>query len=198
MRIISGKLKGRKLFSIKGRSVRPTADHLRESIFNILSTRVTGSVVLDLFAGTGSLGIEALSRESESAVFLDNSKDAVSVINRNIKACNLEDRSSTIRWNIKTNLNCIKSSHPAFNLVFMDPPYNKNFLEPALKNISHNLNMADNNIIIIEHSLLEPVPILNSYFSLLDQRRYGKTLVSFLEYDIKNDNHKIEICDGTI
>jgi len=189
MRIISGNLKGRKLYPLKGRSVRPTSDHLKESIYNILSTRITGSVVLDLFAGTGALGIEALSRGAKFAVFLDNSKDAISVINRNIKACALEEKSTAIRWNVKTNLNCINSYRPAFNLIFMDPPYNNHFLEPALKNISHHVHIANDNFIIIEHSLLEPVPVLQSYFSMVDQRRYGKTLVSFLKYDIKKDSH---------
>ncbi len=184
MRIISGNLKGRKLYSIKGSSIRPTSDHLKEAIYNILSTRITGSVVLDLFAGTGALGIEALSRGAEFAVFLDNSTDAVSVINRNIKACALEGRSSTIRWDVRTNLNCIKSYRSPFNVIFIDPPYNKNFLKPALKNISHHIHMANDNLIIIEHSFLEPVPILHSYFNMVDQRRYGKTLVSFLKYDI--------------
>ena len=105
LRVISGRLKGKKLYSVHGSATRPTADRLRESIFNILSTRVFKAVVLDLFAGTGALGIEALSRGAVSAVFVDNSRKAVSIIRRNITSCAFDQRANIIKWDIKKNLN---------------------------------------------------------------------------------------------
>ena len=135
LRIIGGELKGKKLYTIPGTLIRPTADRLRESIFNILSYLVKEAVVLDLFAGTGALGIEALSRGADSAVFIDNNKKALSVIERNIQSCAVDNRSQIIRWDIVKNLNCINSVDSKFNLVFMDPPYNKGMIKPTLNNL---------------------------------------------------------------
>ncbi len=192
MRIISGDLKGKKLCSVRGRIIRPTADRLRESIFNILSFRVQGAVALDLFAGTGALGLEALSRGAESTVFIDNDKGSLSVIERNIQLCAFDNRTKIIKWDIKKNLNCIRSTGltsrilplniPLFNLVFMDPPYKKNMLKSALCNLHSTGSLERGALIIIEHTLLEPIPTDSPKFEIADQRRYGKTLVSFLNY----------------
>jgi 16S rRNA (guanine966-N2)-methyltransferase len=97
LRIISGRFKGKKLHSVQGLTIRPTADRLRESIFNILSHEVFNAVVLDLFAGTGAMGMEALSRGSESAVFVDNNPEALSAIQRNITSCSFGKQAHIIR-----------------------------------------------------------------------------------------------------
>lgn len=97
LRIIGGALKGKRLYSVRDMSIRPTADRLRESIFNILSQRVLDAVVLDLFAGTGALGIEALSRGAESVVFIDNRKGALSVLRRNIDSCMLDQKANIVK-----------------------------------------------------------------------------------------------------
>ncbi len=184
MRIISGDLKGKKICSIKGTKTRPTSDRLRESIFNIIAFNVQDACILDLFAGTGALAIEALSRGAKFAVFIDISKNAVSTIRENIKLCNLDDRVKVIKWDINKNLKCIEHSKPAFNLVFMDPPYDKNFLEPTLLNLHLSCCMEKGCLIIVEHSLREPIPKEPAIFEITDQRKYGKTLVSFLNYVI--------------
>jgi len=133
LRIIAGEFKGKKLTSVRGKTIRPTADRTRESMFNILSHRIPGTIVLDLFAGTGALGIEALSRGAESAVFVDNSRGSLSVIRRNVESCALDDRVNIIKWNIEKNLNCLKAVKPGFDLVFIDPPYHRNLLNrPSL------------------------------------------------------------------
>jgi len=108
LRIIGGNLKGRKLHKFRGADIRPTADRLRESIFDILGNRVQNKRVLDLFAGTGALGLEALSRGAETAVFIDNRSVALALIRRNISTCQMENRSETIKWDITKNLNCLK------------------------------------------------------------------------------------------
>lgn len=182
MRIISGNLKAKKLYSAGGRVIRPTSDRLRESIFDILSFNVKQSVVLDLFAGTGALGIEALSRGAESALFIDIHNEALSVIKRNIKACELENKAKIIKWNIIKNLNCIKSDRAAFNLIFIDPPYNKKFLQPTLHNLRKVGCVKKGACLIVEHSLLEPIPLDFPEYEMKDQRKYGKSLVSFLTY----------------
>jgi len=182
LRIISGDLKGRKLFSVRGRTVRPTSDRLRESIFNILSSRVQKAVVLDLFAGTGALGIEALSRGARSVVFVDQFKSALSVIEQNIISCSLKNRTKIIQCNIVKELNRIRYTGQIFNLVFMDPPYNKNTIKPALANLHQNRLLENEARIIVEHTALEPIPKDLAAFETADQRRYGKTVVSFLNY----------------
>lgn len=182
LRIISGALKGKKLYSVRDQSIRPTADRLRESIFNILSHRVLKAVVLDLFSGTGAMGIEALSRGAESALFVDNRKDALSVLKRNIDSCKLDQIARVFKWDIRQNLNCIRSNTPNFDLVFIDPPYNKNLIKPSLFNLDQSNSLKDGACIVIEHSLLESIPTDLAAFDLTDQRKYGKTLVSFLKY----------------
>ncbi len=184
MRVIAGSLKGKKLNSVSGRTIRPTSDRLRESIFNIISYGFQGAVVLDLFAGTGALGIEALSRGAESAVFIDNTKDSLSVIEKNIRSCALENRTKIIKWNIVKNLNCLRQDRPAFNYVFMDPPYNKNTIEQTLFNLHQSSSLEKGAVIIVEHSPFEPIPGEYLEYNITDQRRYGKSLVSFLNYMI--------------
>ena len=182
LRIIGGDLKGKKLHSLSGTTIRPTADRMREAIFNILSFRVQKAIVLDLFAGTGALGIEALSRGAESAVFIDTNKKVLSLIERNIRSCKLGDRAKIIKWNINKNLNCIKSADPPFDLVFIDPPYNKHFIKPSLSYLYRSTVLAKDAFIIVEHDPAEQVPEDNPAFKIADQRKYGKTLVSFLNY----------------
>jgi 16S rRNA (guanine966-N2)-methyltransferase len=184
LRIIAGEFKGKKLTSVRGKTIRPTADRTRESMFNILSHRVPEAIVLDLFAGTGALGIEALSRGAESAVFVDNSRESLSVIRRNVESCALDDRASIIKWNIEKNLNCLKAVKTGFDLVFIDPPYHRNLLKPTLFNIDQSNSLKNGSCIVVEHASLEPVPTDLLAFELTDQRRYGKTLVSFLNYVI--------------
>jgi 16S rRNA (guanine966-N2)-methyltransferase len=183
VRIIGGELKGRRLYSIRGTAVRPTADRLRESIFNIISSCVPDAVVLDLFSGTGALGIEALSRGAESAVFIDNSKEALSVIKNNIELCDLDKRARLIKWDIKRNLNCLKSTQPSFfTLVFLDPPYNQSMIEPTLFNLDLSRSMKKEAVIVVEHAPFESIPREFAAFEVTGQRRYGKTLVSLLKY----------------
>jgi 16S rRNA (guanine966-N2)-methyltransferase len=184
LRIIGGTLKGKKLYSVSGTSIRPTADKLRESIFSILSRRVLNAVVIDLFAGTGALGIEALSRGAESALFVDNAKRALSAIRKNIDSCMLNQKANIVKWNIRRNLNCIRSKKQHFDLIFLDPPYDQDLIRPALFNLDKSQSLRNGACIVIEHSLLETIPTDFIAFDLLDQRKYGKTLVSFLNYVI--------------
>ena len=183
-RIIGGKLKGKKLHPVHGDLIRPTGDRQRETIFNILSGNVHGAVVLDLFAGTGALGIEALSRGAAFAVFIDVHKIALSLLGRNLRSCGLEKQTTVVRWNIQKGLECLSAAGLTFNLAFMDPPYHRDYLEPTLEHLYRSGCLDNGAVIVVEHAPAEPIPEKDIVYTLYDQRRYGKTLVSFLHYMI--------------
>ena len=180
IRIIGGELKGRKLVTVPGMKTRPTADRVRESIFNILGERVQGASVLDLFAGTGAMGIEALSRGAESVLFIDDNPAAFGALKKNIKNCSLENRTRAIKWNILKNLNILRAAQPACNLVFIDSPYNQKMVQPTLSNLGLSRCLKNGAMVVIEHSTREPLAENPAEFNIFDQRRYGKTIVSFL------------------
>ena len=190
MRIIGGKLKKKKLAPVPGKGIRPTTDRLRESIFNILSPRINGAVVLDLFAGTGAMGIEALSRGAAAAVFIDRSAAAVATINKNLATCRLETVSRVIRWNAAKNLDCLSRSEVRFDLVFIDPPYGAGLITPALRYLHQSGALAPGATVLVEHTPAEPLESDPGHletaqaFRPFDRRRYGKTLVSLFEYVI--------------
>jgi 16S rRNA (guanine966-N2)-methyltransferase len=184
LRVISGNQRGRKLLTVKGMNTRPTADRMRESLFNILSSRVIGAHILDLFAGTGALGIEALSRGATSAVFIDREKTALSIIERNLEICGLGEQSRVLKWDIAINLKCVKERMPKFDIVFMDPPYDKGFVQKALANLYQSSSVTNGSIVVVEHSPAEQVPENFLGFEMTDQRRYGRTCFSFLRVQL--------------
>ena len=184
LRIISGTHRGKQLQPFPGKKIRPTGDRLREAIFNILSDRVHLAVVLDLFAGTGALGIEALSRGAYTATFIEKDNVAVSIRRENIRSCNLKEKTQVIQWDVLKNLNCIQSITPRFNLVFIDPPYQKDMLRPTLQQIHDSRALQNKAYLVVEHSRFDVIPNTVEAFHLKDERKYGKTLVSFLEYVI--------------
>jgi 16S rRNA (guanine966-N2)-methyltransferase len=180
MRIIAGILKGRKLASVPGLKTRPTADRVREALFNILGQAPVGAVVLDLYAGTGALGIEALSRGSRWAVFVDHAREATAILDKNLQTCAMRDQARIIKWNIAKNLNCLKGYAKTFTLVFIDPPYRMQMVLPTLSSLARAQCLSDGALIVVEHGAgetLEPVP---EPFRLEDQRRYGQTWLTFL------------------
>ena len=179
MRIIGGKLRGKTLVSPRDRSVRPTADRIREALFSIIAAEVPQSVVLDLFAGTGALGIEALSRGAASAWFVDRSRVALSVLEKNLSACRLAENSRRICWDIARNLTFLKNAATPFTLVFMDPPYACGLVLPTLERLHLSRTLAPGALVVVEHSRTEPLDAPGDGYRLEDQRRYGKTLVSF-------------------
>jgi 16S rRNA (guanine966-N2)-methyltransferase len=182
VRIIGGKFKGRKLRSVRGTLARPTSDRTREAIFNIVAFQLQDVRVLDLFAGTGALGIEALSRGAQSAVFIDISKASLSILRENLAGLSVEGITRVIRWDLAANLDCLISKPRAFDLIFMDPPYNKNLIMPALGHLHTSQTLDSDALVIVEHSRREPVEPDPLPFDIVDHRHYGKTLVSFLKY----------------
>lgn len=182
MRIIGGELRGRRLISPRDRSVRPTADRWREAIFNILAGEVAGAAVLDLFAGTGALGIEALSRGAASAWFVDRSPTVLTLLAKNISACGLTAGTRQIRWDIRRSLACLRNADPAFTLVFLDPPYDRGLVQPTLAHLHRSRSLAGGACIVVEHAAGESFRQQEGPFALEDRRRRGNTLVSFARY----------------
>lgn len=180
MRIVSGHLRGRRLVAVPGRKTRPTADRVREAVFNILGSAPRGAAVLDLFAGTGALGIEALSRGARMAVFVDTAPQAVAVLRKNVESCGLQDCARILRWDILKNMNCLKPYSRTFDLVFLDPPYGRNMLPVTLERLVVMDVLADGATLVAEHAddeLPEAAGLI-----CYDRRRYGHTQLSFFCY----------------
>ena len=176
MRIIGGRHRGRKLADFKGNDIRPTADRVKESLFNILSVRVVGASVLDLFCGSGNLGLESLSRGAAKAHFNDLSKDSLAVLKKNLAAVGEEGKSRI------TNLDylaCLGSTAESYDLIFIDPPYAKEFGVPALEIIAKRGLLTEDGIAIYERdrSFEGEIEGLEKF----DERKYGKTYLTFFK-----------------
>lgn len=178
MRIIAGELKGKKLFSVKGMRLRPTADRVREAIFDILQERVQGKKVLDLFAGTGALGIEALSRGAERAIFVEYNHHILAALRRNIKECHLEEKSEILPCDVSKAIRILAWRREVFDLIFIDPPYARGLVKETLKDLSQSALLSPRGLIITEHSLKEDLST-NIPWELIDRRHYGLTSISF-------------------
>jgi len=193
LRIISGTERGRKLLSPKSRSkkssaggpIRPTSDLVREAIFNIIGQAAVRGPVLDLFAGTGALGLEALSRGAEAACFIDKSSQAITIINKNIKLCGFADRSQVIIRDLARGLSFFRNSIPAggFELIFADPPYGKGLGAQVLLEIEAAAAISAGGLLVVEEMAGESMPEITGRLKLCDQRRYGDTAVWFYRVD---------------
>ena len=176
MRIIGGKHRGRKLADFKGNDIRPTADRVKESLFNILSVKVSGASVLDLFCGSGNLGLESLSRGAAKVHFNDLSKDSLAVLKKNLAQVGEEDKCRI------TNLDylaCLGSSGDSYDLIFIDPPYAKEFGIPALETISKRNLLTEDGVAIYERD--RTFEGASEGLEKYDERKYGKTYLTFFK-----------------
>ena len=179
MRIISGNLKGRKLASFKGQYIRPTSDMVREAIFDVLFVGWEGKEVLDLFAGTGGLGIEALSRGARRVVFVENHPQALLVLEKNIKALSLVGNCDVVRLRVEEGMRFIKRRVWKFDVAFLDPPYGKALADSTLRLIAGSTILKENGVVVVEHHYKEALLDRYRRLQMSDQRRYGSTEVSF-------------------
>ena len=147
MRVISGTAKGHKLFSPPGHKTRPTGDRMKEDLFNILAPEVKGALFLDLYCGSGAIGIEALSRGAESAVFVDSSKAAISAARANLEKTRLIDRARFMHMPVESALEAFDAP---FDMIFIDPPYTSGDLGPALRLINQRGLLSENGILVAE------------------------------------------------
>ena len=179
MRIIAGSNRGRKLFGPKGLCVRPTSDRVKQRIFDILPWELSGFSVLDLFAGTGSLGMEALSRGAERAVFVDVSKACAKIIERNAELCGFEHRTRVIHAPVMKALTHPLLGECSFHLALVDPPYDQAWGDRTLARLGAAKIFAASAEIVIEHTSREALLAAYGPFVLRDQRQVGQTWLSF-------------------
>jgi 16S rRNA (guanine966-N2)-methyltransferase len=180
MKITGGESKGRVLTSPKGMETRPTSSKVRESIFNILGQDMNGVNVLDLFAGTGVLGIETLSRGAERAVFIDNSDQSVSVILKNLRLCGYQDVGRVIKGDATRPIEAL-IIRDGFHLVFVDPPYDKEIIPPVLQILSGPGVLSPHGVVVVESSKKDQLPDRTGDLILTDTRVYGHTKISIYE-----------------
>ena len=178
MRIIAGKDKGRKLNRRDGYDVRPTSDRTKEALFNILGSEVVGIRFLDLFAGFGGIGLEALSRGAYETVFMDKSEENAKIIEENIKMLDYEDKSKVVTADVLDSLGLLRGD---FDVIFMDPPYKQEGLyTAALEEIEKYKLLHPTGIIIMEHHF-EAELDLKPQYDIIKERRYGNAALTLVK-----------------
>ncbi|MCD8026088.1 MAG: 16S rRNA (guanine(966)-N(2))-methyltransferase RsmD [Clostridiales bacterium] len=173
MRVITGSARGRRLETLDGEDVRPTTEKIKEAIFSIIQFEIEGRAFLDLFAGSGQMGIEALSRGTKCAYFVDNSKKSLDTVKRNLKAAKLEQNAKTFAMDFHGFL---VSNTQEFDIAFLDPPYRTGALQQALELVARN--MKKTGVIIAENPTEEEILSNYANFVLDRQYRYGKIKIS--------------------
>ena len=169
MRIISGSKRGKKLTALEGMQVRPTTDRVKEALFDILQFSVEGSRFLDLFAGSGQVGLEALSRGAAEAVFVDNLRDSIRVVEKNLTATGFFDRARVVQADFAAFLS---RERELFDIAFLDPPYETGLLQQALPLAAEH--MTPDGVIFCEHPVRESLPEEAGEFRKAKEYRYGK------------------------
>ena len=182
MRITGGTVRGQRLAKVRWPDIRPTADIVRSSIFSILGQNLSDLLVLDLFAGSGSLGIESLSRGAKRSVFVDNSRRALAIVNKNIDMCGFRENSVVIKADLPKGLSQVKNyGFEQFDLVFMDPPYESGYVEPTMiKLIEENL-LNQGGVLVVERSTrsTDDLPSMIQDLRLRQTKTYGSTSIGF-------------------
>ncbi len=173
MRVITGIARGRTLETLPTDDVRPTYDRVKEAMFSIIQFEIEGRRVLDLFAGSGQLGIEALSRGAESATFIDNSKKSIDVVRRNLATVKLNDKATVIQADA---VSFAANAAGRYDIAFLDPPYDSGLLEKVLPNVAQK--MAEGGVILCETDLKETLPEAVGDFNLYRTYKYGKTKIT--------------------
>lgn len=174
MRIISGIRRGHKLNEFSGRDVRPTTDRVKEAIFNLIQAYVPGARVLDMFAGSGALSFEALSRGAANAVMIDSDRRSIELIKKNMDELRFSDICTIKEMSFA---DFARTTRDVFDIIFLDPPYNKGFIEPALEAIAENGLLGDDGIVVLES---DNTDFRNDFggLEMIKQRSYGRTYVT--------------------
>ena len=180
MRVITGKARGVQLKTPEGMLTRPTADRVKEALFSIIKFDIPGAKVLDLFGGTGQLGIEALSRGAESAVFVDEREDACKIIRENLRRTRLEELGKVLRSDY---LQYLRRCKDKFDIILLDPPYAEVFLENALKCITEIDILQSGGIIVTERPLGKELPYVFDGYTRSKDYKYGNTLLTLYRKD---------------
>lgn len=184
MRVVSGTRKGKILKAVPGSSTRPTTDKVKEAIFNMIGPYFDGGIGLDLFAGSGGLGIEALSRGAKKVIFVDKDRKAIQTIYDNISSCGLEEKAEVYRNDAERALKAIKKRELAFEFIFLDPPYKKQQLIMLLEIIDKEHLLAPKGKIICEHGSEVQLPDFVGHLSVQKREKYG--IITITIYEMNN------------
>ena len=181
MRIIGGKARGTKLSTLEGENTRPTLDRVKESLFNIIQTEIPNSIFLDLFSGSGAIGLEAVSRGAKKAILCDKSKDAIKIIEKNIKKTHLEEKIEYYQLPFEILLN--NKIKDLIDIAYIDPPYKTDYAYESLKILIDNKMLKKDSYIIIETDDEERIieQIKKMKVDIIDQRKYGRAYLIFLK-----------------
>ncbi len=171
MRVIAGSARGRRLKELQGMETRPTTDKVKESLFNIIQFEIPGRRVLDLFGGTGQLGIEALSRGAAHCTFVEQRRDAVALIRDNLRTCNLQEQSHVVQGE---SIAYLSTCREKFDVILLDPPYQSDLLQRSLDTITRFDILSEHGIMIGESPADQPFPTLNAPYEVGREYRYGK------------------------
>ncbi|RXI98125.1 16S rRNA (guanine(966)-N(2))-methyltransferase RsmD [Anaerobacillus alkaliphilus] len=182
MRVISGKCKGRPLKAVPGQTTRPTTDKVKESIFNIIGPYFNGGQGLDLYAGSGGLGIEALSRGIDKLIFVDQNPKAIEIIQLNLKACRFEDQAEVYRNDARRALKAVAKREIKFDVIFLDPPYAKQRLEEEITFIIENELLMNEGMIVTEHDASLTLQHSIATVSCDRQEIYGDTGITIYKF----------------
>ena len=178
MRIIGGQARGRTLVAPAGQKTRPTQDYVRESLFNIIRWDVMDARVLDLFAGTGALSLESLSRGAQSAVMIDMDRDACAAIRKNMASSRLEEKCRLIQRDYRQALEQLRREGQVFDVVFIDPPYKMENTGEMCAELYDKGLLSQECLIVVEHKSGR-APLLDERFEAFDLRNYGDTQITF-------------------
>ena len=179
MRIISGKARGTKLYTLDGLDTRPTLDRVKESMFNIINFNIADSVVLDLFSGSGAIGIEFASRGAKKVYLCDNSKKAIDIIEKNVDKTHLESIVEILACDFKKAIEKLKDLK--FDIIYIDPPYVTNYIRESLELLCTTQCIDENTLMILETDdekrIINDIKSLN--IKIIDQRKYGRVSLFF-------------------
>ena len=182
MRVIAGSAKGRRLRSVQGMDTRPTTDRVKEALFSILNGRVNDAQFLDLYAGNGGIGIEALSRGAAKAIFIDKSPLCTQMIRTNLSIVNFFDRSEVYTNDVLRALSILGKRKLVFDIIFLDPPYHQDLIGKTLRLISEYELLASGGIVVVEHSKKEEITPEVLKLVRVRSEQYGDTVLGFYRH----------------
>ncbi|MGN0243116.1 MAG: 16S rRNA (guanine(966)-N(2))-methyltransferase RsmD [Lachnospiraceae bacterium] len=181
MRVIAGKAKHLQLKTVKGMDTRPTTDRIKETLFNMLQMDVPGSIFIDLFSGSGAIGIEALSRGARKAYFVENSRQAVACIRENLEHTKMADQAHVLMMDAVSSIRMIEQEKETADIVFMDPPYGKGMEKEVLYRLADSSLLGEHTVIIVESDLDTSFDYVeNLQLEILKQKRYKTNMHTFL------------------
>ena len=180
MRIISGTSRGRRLATQRGQAIRPTSDRIKGSIFNSLGDDVAGKHVLDLFAGTGNLGLEALSRGAKRVFFVEKGRYALRLIQKNLSTCGMQMSAEVFTTGTRRAIGIFHQRGESFDLILMDPPYRQGIVQAILRKLETQPIYHEGSILVVQHDRREPLPDITEGWNVIREQRIGDTVISFL------------------